>query len=165
MSAGVRVTYKDEGLRKILESLEQLGQLRVTAGVQGDRAAATYPDGTSVGAVAKFMEFGTRTIPARPFLRHAAMTSEPGIASVAAASVGEMVTRGTSPEDALRPVGELVARQAVQAIDRSRGWARPDSAATVAAKGSSQPLYDTGRLRDSITWAVRDGRVVVKEGA
>ena len=33
----------------------------------------------------------------------------------------------------------------------------PNAAGTISAKGSANPLMDTGLMRQSVTWAVADG--------
>lgn len=164
-TAGVTVVWKDEGLRKLQDTLEELGKLRVTTGVQGKDALATYKDGTRVGAVAKFNEFGTRTIPARGFMRRAVKLSGDDLARAAAEGIGGVVSRGESPVDGLSPVGAVMAEAVQESINSSEQWATPNAPSTIEKKGPGKPpLHDTERLAQSISWAVKQGQQVKKEG-
>lgn len=164
--AGVKVKWTDKGLSKLTETLEELGNLRVTVGFQGEEGRRRYPDGgPTVAAVAKFNEFGTRTIPARGFMRRAVKRSGHETASAAAEGLGGVVSRGEDPVDGLGPVGAALAEGISQALETTTGWATPNAPSTVEEKGPGKPpLHDTGLLARSVTWAVREGRAVKKEG-
>lgn len=62
----VRFSDKDKGLKRIVGDLKSLNGISVVSGITKDKQ---YSDGTPVGAVAFFNEFGTDTIPQRSFLR------------------------------------------------------------------------------------------------
>lgn len=161
--AGVKVTYKDEGLKELFKTLADLKGKNVVVGIRGKDATKKYDNGATVGLVAKAMEFGTRTIPKRPFLQQTVIRYADDIGEEAASEFSQKNFL-TQPEQALEEVGRTAASFIVAAINGANSWARPNLLATVQSKGSQHPLVDTGKLRDSISWAVRDGRTVLKEG-
>ena len=163
--AGVDVTFTDHGLKKLMETLKELGRLRVTVGVQGKDATATYDDGTTISAIARFNEFGTRDIPARGFMRRA--VKEQGrteLPKAAAMGIGAVVSKGQDPVKGMDVIGNVMADAVVNQIESADTWAAPNAPATVKKKGHGQPLYETGKLRKAITWAVKKGYEIKSEG-
>lgn len=114
-----------------------------------------YPDGTPLVLVAAVNTFGSasRGIPARPFMREGGPAAIKATEPVAAVMV-RAVNRGkASKEDALTEMGPF-AQAAFQTTITDGAW-EPNSPVTVQLKGSSQPLIDTGLMRNSLTWIVR----------
>lgn len=112
--------------------------------------SARYPDGTQVAAVAAFNEFGTKNIPERPFFRQALRKSRDGVREIVATEIDSKkleVGRGLAGQIGAHVAGE-VQRRIVDLRDP------PNAPITVARKGSSNPLVDTGQLRTSATWRV-----------
>lgn len=71
---------------KLYRRLDEL-ERRVKDGHEvrvGFLEGATYPDGTPVAAVAAWQEFGTKTIPPRPFFRNMIKAKSPGWGATAA---------------------------------------------------------------------------------
>jgi hypothetical protein len=55
----------------------------------------------------------------------------------------------------------------VEQIDTASTWAAPLAPSTVENKGHADPLFETGLMKESITWAVRTGGAlgsIVSEG-
>lgn len=100
-------------------------------------------------------EFGTRNIPARPWLSVAADNMVPGLTRVSADAVGD-VADGGSPRKAMSKVGEFAAKAAKEVITTRQVGGPPLAPATVEAKGSDVKLIDTGKMVDSITHEVQD---------
>lgn len=98
-----------------------------------------------------------RNIPARPVIEPAIADAQPRIARELRAAI-EAASRGDkqSAEDALERTG-MVGQNASRAwfTNPHNNWA-PNSPGTIARKGSSRPLIDTGALRKSIIYVVRD---------
>lgn len=161
--AGVKITYKDEGLKKLLKALGDLKGKNVVVGIRGKDATKKYDNGATVGLVAKSMEFGTKTIPKRPFLQQTVIRYADDIGEEAASEFSQKNVLN-NPEQVLEEVGRTAASFVVAAINGANSWARPNLLSTIDRKRSTHPLIDTGKLRDSISWAVRDGRTVIKEG-
>ncbi len=117
----------------------------------GFLAGATYPDGTPVAMVAAIQDFGAPRagIPPRPFFRNmiAAKSPEWGPATGAL-----LVANGYDAARTLRQVGEAVAGQLRQSVVDTNE--PPLAESTVARKGFSKPLVDTGHMLNSIDYEV-----------
>lgn len=129
--------------------------LRELDGVQariGWFESAKYPDGTPVAYVAAIHEFGTTTIPARPFMRPTLTEKRPAWMKLLENGARE-VLRGNQSASA---VLELVALKAAGDIRKTIAsiTSPPLSPITVARKGNSKPLIDTGQMFQSITGVV-----------
>lgn len=112
---------------------------------------AKYPDGTSVALIAALQDFGAPSvgIPPRPFFRN-----------MVAAKNGEwpeavrtlLKDNNYAAGTVLRLMGEGIAGQLRQSIVDTND--PPLKPATIARKGSSKPLVDTGVLINSIDFEV-----------
>lgn len=137
-----------------------LKRAKKTAGVKsleiGFYDTARYPDGTPVTNVAVWNEFGTRTAegavrtPTRPFFRNAL----PDIEAEGMATLKNSVDPATltvSPR-----MAEVVGLQAQATLQQSIVTLvdPPNAPSTIAMKGSSNPLIDTGFMRQSVTYKV-----------
>jgi hypothetical protein len=145
--------------------------LRAIAALQGRRVMVGFPSGTAPRArrrgqaptemnnatLAYIHNNGSpaRNIPARPFL-------EPGIRSIEVqaaeilrdAARRELAGEPGALERGLNRVG-LLAQGAVQQRI-VEGPFVPLAPTTVRRKGSSRPLIDTGQMRQSVTYVIRD---------
>ncbi len=147
-------SIKSKGTRsfasKLKEAIEQgggtVGPKKVSVGfLEG----ATYPDGTSVATVAAAQEFGTDTIPPRPFFRSmvAAKQGEWGPALAV-----QLTKTGFDVEKSLRRAGEGIKGQLQQSILDTNS--PPLAESTVKAKGFDKPLIDTGVMLRSVDYRV-----------
>lgn len=106
---------------------------------------STYPDGQPTAEVAFYNEFGTATIPPRPFMRNAIADNEDRwpVLLGAALKVTQM--------DAMKAL-EIVADRIVGQIQDSIKALKdpPIKPATAAAKGFDTPLIDTGHMLRSV---------------
>ncbi len=112
---------------------------------------ATYPDGTSVPLVAAVQEFGApaRNIPPRPFFRlMIAEKAESWPDAVAAL----LETNDYDATQTLMQTGEGIKGQLQQSIKDTNS--PPLAPATIAKKGFSKPLIDTGVMINSIDYKV-----------
>lgn len=143
----------------VIAQLTKPGLLRV-----GFLEGATYPDGTSVAAVAAFNEFG-RTVSAkneegemqqsyfqlpRPFFRNmiaAKASSWPG------AIAKNLKATGYDTEATLRLAGDGIKGQLQQSIQDTND--PPLAESTIAAKGFDKPLIDTGHMFNSVDFEVK----------
>jgi len=160
----VTLTDRDTGFEAVLESLRELGgDPSVYVGVRG-QAGQEKPEGSDATVVeyAAFNEFGTKNVPQRSFLRSTADENKRKYGEALANAVGETID-GKPLRLAFGKVGEMGVRDVQQKI---RNLATPPNApSTIKKKGSSNPLIQTGRLRQSIDWEVRNRSKVVAEGA
>ena len=148
--AKVTVKVQQRGGKKLQRLLREAGKGGVSGVKVGFFSTAKYQDGTPVAAVAAWNEFGTKNIPERPFFRNALAESE--------RSVGRILQAGLDTKKMV--VGEQLAgrvgahvqgkiRDSITALKEP-----PNAPETVRRKGSSNPLLDTGTLRNSVAWEV-----------
>lgn len=118
-----------------------VGYLPETTGRQ------TYENGLTLAQNAAFHELGTRDIPPRDFMRQGAQMFErerPEINNVLRA-----VTLGSiSPDAGSNRLGVMLQRNIQEAF--IKGDFAALKPATIARKGSSRPLIDTGKLRQGV---------------
>ena len=110
-------------------------------------------DGTPVTNVAAWNEFGDiPNIPERPFFRQAIQGAKAEITPI----LVENVDPRTMSVD--RRTAGLVGQAMQGRIQRSiTTLRRPGNApSTIEAKGSSNPLIDTGFMRQSVNWKIND---------
>lgn len=111
---------------------------------------ATYPDGTSVAAVAAFNEFGTSKSPPRPFFRNTIQkNSRKWPINLATA----LKANGCDASAALDLVGQEVQEEIQESIRSNTP--PPNAESTVKAKGFDRPLIDTGHMLNSVTHNVK----------
>ena len=109
-------------------------------------------DAVSILEVAVFNEFGTATIPERSFIRAWFDENEAGLRQDLVKLMQSVVRGQRTPDQILELLGQRCVGQ-IQA--RIAAGIAPDNApSTVARKGSSTPLIDTGALRSSISYRV-----------
>lgn len=130
----------EEALARITARVSKPAILRV-----GFLERARYQDSTPVAMIAALQDFGTGTIPPRPFFRN-----------MIAAKKGEWpaaIARLVKDNDydaarALDIVGAVIAGQLRQSITDTN--APPLAESTIRRKGHSKPLIDTGHLFNSV---------------
>lgn len=148
MAANVRDTVTADG-KKLEKLLKELGQLEVRIGIQ---RGETNEEGVDLVDIAMFNELGTVHIPSRPFLRDSVDANGDQINTFLQAMKKELL-QGASAEEVLKKIGAfqkgLVQEQIVN------GDFAPNSEETIRRKGSDTPLVDTGRMRQSINFVIR----------
>lgn len=152
----MKVTDKDKGLKRVLHTAAQLSRSRgagVKVGIQGQAAQRTTsgPDNIQIGI---WNEFGTADgrVPERSFLRGTVDQNAEKYAKVKEKLAGQVVDGHLALESALALLGEVVVKDVRARI--VAGIPPPNAPSTVAAKGSSTPLINTGQLVRSITYQV-----------
>ncbi len=137
------------GLPEVLARLGIIDGAQVTVGLQGT-ASTTAPgpakaaDLVTIGAA---HEYGTDSIPMRPWLRTSALRYGKGWSKAWRTAVVAAL-QGTPTDVPLRLVG-LGMQGDVQATILDGPWF-PLSPETIERKGSDVPLVDTGQMRQSI---------------
>ncbi len=168
-----KVQRRGPGVAALTGFMRRINGARVVVGIQGSEGAWKYPPQRlggparplSLVEVASVHEFGTEDghVPARSFLRLTLKKKSSAYLSAlrkALADGAGAVPQGEAAavnalSVAFERVGLRVTRD-VQATIRDGGPGWPAlSPRTVAAKGSTSPLIDTGQLRQSIRHAVR----------
>ncbi len=154
------VTDKDRGYQALFKRLD--GKRRVlTVGFHGPEAATVKqpapgeePSKLTVGDVATIHEFGLG-VPERSMIRGWADASE-GQNNGVLKRIGESVIKGVySADTGLERAGVLFVAQ-IQAR-MVAGIPPALEASTIARKGSSVPLINTGQMKSSILFKVKIG--------
>jgi hypothetical protein len=148
--ASVRVKERDLGWGRILDDLKDLKRAKTKVGYYGDGSGD--PE-TNIAARAAIHVFGSRdgTIPRRDFMGYAFDTGKKQIEKQVRILVGRLYqTKGrASVRNLVATLGEFHVGQIKEAI--ARGPWEPLAPSTIRQKGSSQPLIDTGEMRNSVT--------------
>ena len=128
-------------INKILKDITSLDGTVVSAGVMDSKNATK----------AAINEYGTSKMPQRPFMRTATSRYGKSWGSKSAKAV-QSVMKGMP----ISQVTELIGMQMKSDISSTltNGPWTPNAPSTIAKKGSSRPLIDTGELRASITYKV-----------
>lgn len=129
------------------------------------RVKVGFPSGqASADNVAKaiYNEFGTRggasgggwggPIPERPFMRNAMRSNQAKYTAALRASAPKILDGSTDGDIVMRKLG-ILAQGDIQAEITSLS-SPPNSPVTIARKGSSKPLIDTGEMRAAVTYKV-----------
>lgn len=137
------------GLATVLKRIQGLHGTKVLVGITGQHAASGDASAPELVEIATAQEFGTVTIPPRPFLRTSLKRNRrrwTGILrpAIRSARSGD----GQATLRVLRRTGVVMVGD-TQATLRKGPWI-PNAPLTIARKGSSQPLVDTGQLVQSI---------------
>jgi hypothetical protein len=114
------------------------------------------PSGKAPGDVIKigvWNHFGTaRGIPPRPFMANAMRNNQGKYRRMMMQSARQLLMGNTALPVVLNRLGALAQGDIQQEITALR--TPPNSPSTIAQKGSSNPLIDSGRMRASVTWEV-----------
>ena len=148
-----KITHKNPDYFKLLQKrFKDKYEVAVGLPKGGDSTGKQYPDGTPVLEVAWYNEFGTKTIPARPFLKIGGR-----LASKALQDELIEVFRSANNGQELRELLGVIGLQATAIVQDTilKLKTPPNAPRTIAKKGSANPLIDTGLLRQSITHQVR----------
>ena len=132
----------DSGLDRIINNLKLLDNTAVEAGLFGGFEAKK----------AMWQEYGTsRGIPSRPFLRNTLYENEARFANYIAPFIID-VMNGGSAEMVYSTLGPFMV-MSIQRTIAAGGFA-PLAPVTIARKGHSKPLIETGSMYGSIEWRV-----------
>lgn len=162
------VEVDDRRWQEMRRIAAQLGNKVVKVGVIGDKAEDEHGEGISMGRLAGVHEFGASikigntiiVIPERSFIRAPLAQHRADYVALIGKFTDRVLLGRMSVDRALG----LLGIRAVADMQRfiSRG-VKPDNApSTIARKGSSKPLIDTGLLRQAITYAVVDADDIEK---
>ena len=149
MAARVIETLTPEG-RQFERMIQELADKEVVIGFQhGD---ATEDDGTDICDIAAWNELGTEHIPSRPFLRKSVDENEDKINNFIDAKANALMN-GISAEQTLKEIG-LFQKSLVHDKITDVNFVN-NAESTKRKKGSSHPLIDTGRMRQSVNYWIR----------
>ncbi len=147
MSSGV--IDKDLGWDRIKREMAKAKGSFTKVGILAADADEPYGDGTDLVEVAAYNEFGTEDIPERSYLRSTTDEERNKVNRVVDKELDKIHLGTSTVEQSLGLVGEYMAskvRNKIVAIQNP-----PNAPATIARKKSSNPLIDTGQLRQNIS--------------
>lgn len=136
--------------KKFQKMLNGLADKEVRAGFQHGKAAEE--DGTDICDIAAWNELGTVNMPSRPFIRKSVDENESKINAFLQSKKDDLV-RGISAEQVLKEIGIFQKDLIQEKITEGSFVSNAES--TVRQKGSSKPLIDTGRMRQSVNYVVQ----------
>lgn len=124
----------------MISRLRAVDGTKVSAGLFGGKAAEK----------AMYNEYGTsRGIPARPFLRNTLYEHDARWGVFIAPKIAALLNGG-SADGIVSSLGSIMANDIKGTI--GAGSFAANAPSTIAAKGHSKPLVDTGDMYGSITW-------------
>jgi hypothetical protein len=155
----VSIRDKDRGYRDLIKTLRAAAQdASVRVGVFGEGKGAEQRDGGLTNAELMVIhEYGSPAagIPERaPIRRTIDEKRESYVTGLIPRLMRALTDRKISISDALDLMGLQMSNDVKRTITTGEGVPPPLSPTTIARKGSSRPLVDTGRLLASITYAV-----------
>lgn len=149
-----------KSLSRVEEHLATLTLKSVLAGIPAAKSQRRSVDAMTNIDIAYIQNFGSpeANIPAREFLRPGIVNAQTKIVK-ALSLAGKAAFKGEDPDKYLHMAG-LTAQASIKA-KITDGPFTPLAASTVAArlvrgKKSDKPLIDTGQLRNSITYVLRE---------
>jgi hypothetical protein len=158
-------TDKDKGWRKFVDDMKKnSGETSVFAGFlrsSGEykpKAGQTVKTPISMAQLGAIHEFGAPNakIPERSYMRSSMAEVNKQLTRMikkfaTAVSLGRM-----DKKQALGRVGEFLVTTFKSKIQE--GVPPPNKATTVAKKGSAHTLIDTGQMRDTLDWEIKEGK-------
>lgn len=150
----------EEALKDLAKKME--GATRVLAGVP--KGAGVYEDGMSFATVLAVNNFGSDdgVIPPRPVLQPAIEKGAPQYQRLAEVMIPKVLTGEMTMRMLLEQMGQLAEGHIKQEITDLK--IPPNAKSTIAAKGSDNPLIDTGALRQSIRYVIDESGEQLEEG-
>lgn len=138
--------------KAFFKQLEELSKLQTRVGFQ--RGTAADEDGADMADVAMWNELGTEHSPSRPFMRQSVDNNASKVTAMCGHQLRALAQGKTTAKEALQQIG--VMQKALVQAEITNGSFAPNAPYTVAKKGSSKPLIDTGRMRASVTVEVTE---------
>jgi len=146
-----KLEVNDKKWQAIQKLLPQIAGASVLVGIQSDAGAGD--DGTPIVAYAAWNEFGTRYIPARSFIGSTSDEKRNDWSQLVDRLFSGILAGKLSDQMAFRLLGEQAQSDIQQKVITLSE--PPNSPQTIARKGSSNPLVDTGAMRAAIRYEVR----------
>lgn len=139
-------------LQNYAQTIDDVKNKAIYVGLPKEKATKTYEDGASIIEIGAIHEFGIDNIPQRSFLRVPFAENKKEIDAFIQKRF-EMSGKEIAHMKALEQIGVFAEGISKRSFVKNN-W-KANSPYTIARKGSSKPLIDTGNLRNSITSVVR----------
>lgn len=153
------VNTPQEMLKKIQnleKTTKELKKKSVFVGLPKEEASSAIYKNQTIFTIGAIHEFGTKRTPQRSFLRTPFAIEKDKINNFIDTQYKKSL-KGFDSNQLLGLIGTYCTNISKKAFSNN-GYGKWQSlkTSTIKAKGSSKPLIDTGTLRNSITWAVRN---------
>jgi hypothetical protein len=156
---------KDHGWAALFKRVKEIKDSYVKVGVLADDAkGGMHVPGAdlTVAEIAVVHEFGAGIVPERSFVRSTFDARREELVELGKKLMTGVIDGKIKLKPALDVMGSTLATAMKRKITEGAGVPPPNAPSTVAAKGSSRPLVDTGRMLGAITWASIVGGVKAK---
>ena len=147
-----------KGLRELLDNVRNMGKDKVFVGVPAS-SNTIHEGGINMATLAAVHEFGSskRNIPERSFLRSAIIEGKDKINAEVAKGVQAYLSQGKQIDLMFYDrIGLLASNLVKDKIHRGPFVRLSDATVARRIKNTDRPVNDTGALRQSITWVVRE---------
>ncbi|MFK3558991.1 HK97-gp10 family putative phage morphogenesis protein [Pasteurella multocida] len=146
----VSISGNFNALKDLVNTLNELVKKDVFVGIpeEANKSLEDQPS-FNMASLAAVLEFGNDHIPESPFLRQTLNDNREKYVSMFV----NLFKKGVEPEKIYEQLA-LIAQADVQENIVRGNWV-PNNPKTIKRKGSSKPLIDTGKLRQSIKGIVR----------
>ena len=146
---------------KALKEIEYLATRQVEIGILAIDKSLTGENGkTTILEYAIYNEYGTPSMPARPFMRNAFDTNRGIISNLIQATPKKVIKGEKSGKEALMEIGETIRGLIIQSIATAHAWAVPNDPKTLKIKtkngqtNNTKPLLDNRFLIKSIRYQI-----------
>lgn len=146
---------------KALKEIEYLATRQVEIGILAIDKSLTGENGkTTILEYAIYNEYGTPSMPARPFMRNAFDTNRGIISNLIQATPKKVIKGEKSGKEALMEIGETIRGLIIQSIATAQVWAVPNDPKTLKIKtkngqaNNTKPLIDNRFLIKSIRYQI-----------
>ena len=148
------VRVVDRGANAVLRLYQSGAKDTIDVGVLGSKGEREKGDGVTVADVAEWAEYGIGQ-PQRSWLRGWIDQNEELIQARIDREMREVIKAKRTKAQALKRIGVwLQGELQMNIANFPDNGLKPNAESTIAAKGSSTPLIDTGQLRSSISHRV-----------
>ena len=155
-------------ISKILKEIEYLTKHQVEIGILAIDKSLTGEDGkTTILEYAIYNEYGTPSMPARPFMRNAEDNNKAVISKTIKDNTSTVIRGEKKGKEALMVIGETIRGLIIQSIATAETWAVPNAVSTLRIKtkngqaNNTKPLIDNRFLIKSIRYQIvnEDGTI------
>lgn len=143
-------------LKKLMERAEQLNRIELVVGIPNDKNSRDESSGITNSELGVIHEFGVpeKNIPERSFMRSTASEEAENVGRLSNVQIAEYLKSENSTHDVFATVGTYLQGKIIDKI--TDGNFEPNKEETIKRKKSSKALIDTGQLRGSITYEIRE---------
>ncbi|SSW67305.1 hypothetical protein AVE30378_02555 [Achromobacter veterisilvae] len=141
----------DKGFDQFVRLTRAINGRGVKFGIQAD-AGKDPETGADLLDIAIFNEYGTETIPARPFMRDFAEKNGKALGQAMERVAGAVQDGQLGVDAALDQLGAFAEKHQRAHVQQSKKWAKPNAPSTVQKKGSDVPLIDQGLMVGAIRY-------------